>query len=265
MKFKPSDPVSLLPKVGPVYTKLLEKLEIFTIKDLLYHFPYRYDDYSQQKEIIDLKEGDTVTVKGEIKSITNILTPTSKKITVAKIFDGNTLDITWFNQFFLTTSFKKDDLIVATGKVMLFKNKLSMMSPDIEHQKEEESLNSGRLVPVYPETMGITSKFLRNHIFQTLQNTNLDELELLPHEITKRFDFDKTHQALKKIHFPENKEDIEKASKQFAFEEAFIYMLRLTKLKQEQNLKTARNTYDKATTLISDFIKLLPFEPPLHL
>ena len=118
-------PISVVPKIGPKYQKLLEKLEIYKIEDLLYHFPFRYNDYSKIKNIKELSENDVVTVKATLGSITNIYTKNRKRITKAKVLDHTgELDIIWFNQHYIKDTLTVGKTYNISGKVGIFDRKI---------------------------------------------------------------------------------------------------------------------------------------------
>ncbi|MEK7595849.1 MAG: ATP-dependent DNA helicase RecG [Patescibacteria group bacterium] len=257
------DSVSRLQKVGPAYSKLLQKLEIFTVRDLLYHFPFRYNDYSKTKAIDKLIEGEEVTVSGEIEAIQNVLTRNHKKLTLAKLKDsqGKDIDLIWFNQFYLAKTLKKGLKLNVSGVATIFNGKLSFISPEYELIKLSEPIHTGRLVPTYQETYGISSKMLRILTNLTLPLTDLTSEDILPSELLIKYSFPSFEESIKEIHFPTSFEKNQMARKRFAFEEAFLYMLRLERLKKEHNLKSAKKTFHNASNLIADFINLLPFTP----
>ena len=113
-----TDPISIVPLVGPSAQKLLENIGINTIHDLLYYLPTRYDDFSQIAKIKDLKEDDVVTISANIESIKNIFTRSSYILQNATVFDDTgKLEIVWFNQRFIPQTLKKGMLVNFSGRV----------------------------------------------------------------------------------------------------------------------------------------------------
>ena len=154
-----------IPGVGPAFATRLEKLGIFTEKDFLYHIPSRYDDFSMISDISKVQEGETVTVRGKILEIKNIFTPSGFVLQKAKIEDKTgILDVVWFNQRFLTRVLHKNDLVSLSGKIG---SKKQLEAPQYEIGS---SIHTGRLVPIYPETEGISSKWFRSKIYFLLKN-----------------------------------------------------------------------------------------------
>ncbi len=258
---KPTSPVSVVPKIGPKYSKLLEdKLEIKTVGDLLYHFPFRYEDFSQIKLIRDLMINDICTVKATLEKVDNVFTRNGKKFTKA-IFADNTgkLQVVWYNQHYIS-----NNLIVGTeynlsGRVGSFNNKLGFVSPEIEATGKHQT-NTGRLVPIYPETAGINSKWLRTRINDIL-NSGMEIQEFLPETIINRYNFLNLEKALNSFHFPQNEFDSKNAKKRFAYEELFTELLRVEGKKSEwkRNLKSKEINTDSHKQSIQKLMKSLPF------
>ena len=145
-------PVSKASKGLKMYAARLEKLEIFTIYDLLYHAPFRYDNFSIISKIGEVQVGETVTIQARVTEIENIYTRNHKKIQRAVLADetGN-LEIIWFNQPFLTKYIHAGDTISVSGKVDTFKGKIVVQSPEYEViLNNTTTLHTGRLVPIYP-------------------------------------------------------------------------------------------------------------------
>lgn len=242
-----STKVEEIPKIGTVYAKRLKKFGIKTVQDLLFYFPSRYDDFS---EIITIKQArqklnDVVCIQGEI-----IFIETSKSwrggmaITNAIIKDlTGQINITWFNQPYLEKSLRENDFICLAGKVSLGKDGLYLSSPAYEKINEigenEELTHTGRIVPVYSETKGITSRWLR-YVIKPLLYRFVDSLkETLPEEIIKKYKFLPIQEAIWQLHFPDSFESADAAKARFSFEELFLIQLHVLKEKLKLMLKKA--------------------------
>jgi len=194
---KLSSPVSELSLVGPYYQKKLFKLGINSILDLLNHIPHRYIDFSQTFPISKVKVGDILTVKGKVKSIKNQYTRTVRKIQVAEIEDntGSILAI-WFNQPYLINTLKVGDDISLSGKIDWFGRKVAFISPEYEKNVIGKiGLHTGRLVPIYSETSGLSSKWLRGRIKEAIVNTSNEIVEILPNEVLNKYNLVKLKDA----------------------------------------------------------------------
>jgi len=265
MSLKLSDPVTKLPFVGEKYTKRLKRLEIKTVRDLLYHFPFRYQDFSQKKKIKDLLANDEVTVTGEIVKIEVIRTKTGKLLTRAAVADETgAIEAIWFNQPYLTRTIKEGVEIGLAGKVEPFGRKLTFVSPEYELVKKGEvPTHTEGLIPVYPETSRVSSKWLRARIRGVLKTIPLQnsKFEFLPEKILKNEGFSLWGEALNKIHFPTTKNEAQEARKRFAFEELFLLNLRSLERRRSWNSRklTKKIGVSANQEKIERFVKNLPF------
>src|SRR3989344_270358 len=161
-----------LPGIGSYYANRLKKLNLITLEDLIYHFPFRYDDFSQIQKIDNLTQGEKITVQGVIWQIKNIRTRTGKFLTNAQVSDeSGIIDVIWFNQPYLTKNIKAGSQISLSGKVDIGGPRPKLISPTYEILKsnkaqnlDAETIHTGRLISIYPETEGLTSKWLRSKI-----------------------------------------------------------------------------------------------------
>lgn len=246
------------------YSSLLKKLNINTFEDFLYHFPHRYEDFSQNKIISALETGETVTVKGIVLSIKNSYTKFHKTLQKAVVTDGSgILEVTWFNQPYLTKTITTNAEIVIAGQAERMGNKITMLSPEYEILTSPDSitLHTGRLVPVYPETRGVTSKWLRRQIFKLLEEHNATLHDRLPTEIKKQFAFLNLTTALSNIHFPRNYHEVEQAKQRLAFDELFYLQLKSLHRKQmwKQYKITTPLKVSEYKGKIDSLINSLPF------
>ena len=263
-------PIENLGFVGTKNAPRLKRLGIKTVKDLLWHFPTRYEDYSQQTNIGDIKEaGGTVSIRGEITDIKNAFTWKRRlMVTEAMVSDGTGwLRVTWFNQPYLEKTLAPGTGVSLAGKIALDKKGLYLSSPayekvpplkSITYNLKPDLTHTGRLVPVYPETEGVSSKYLRFLIRRALPK--IDNLaDPLPEALVKQYDFPNIGSALQTIHFPKTVQQAEAARQRFAFEELLLFQLRaLRDRRQLQILQAPKIVFDKE--LVSNFVRGLPFE-----
>jgi len=255
-------PVREASRAYKMYASRLEKLGIKNLGDFLFHIPFRYDDYSLVSKIGEAQAGETVTIKGIVEKIENQYTRKFKSLQKATVKDDTgSINILWFNQPFLTRTMKKGDLISLSGKVDLDRNKITMLSPDYEIIFNNETIHTGRLVPVYPETKGISSKWLRRQIYKILEEKE-EIREYLPENLMEENQLMNLNDALRKIHFPQNLEEAQKAKQRLAFEELFI--LQLSTLSRKKEWERTSSGFPFSTTKfnknIQNFLNKLPFE-----
>jgi len=248
-------------KIGPVYLKKLHRLKIKTIRDLFLHFPYRYDDFSRFVPIDQLQINQTVTVQGKVSKINSTPRNQWRRVSITEVLieDGTgTIKAVWFNQPYLTQTLKLGIKVNLSGKVTLTKKILSFSNPAYEVVNKKDFVHTGRLVPVYHETAGLTSRYLRYVIKPLLYlSDKLDDF--LPENIKKEFNLIDLNQAIKQIHFPSNSISAQNARRRLAFNELFLIQLNTLQQKKEldKNRATAISFNQK---LIKSFVKKLPFK-----
>lgn len=255
-----STPVSALHKVGTVLTKKLERLQIKTIADLLYHFPFRYEDYSETSPIAQIEAGQEVTIHGVIEMISSYRSPRKKMLLTEAIVADKTgqIKIVWFQQPYIKKVLAVGDNVYMSGKVRQERMGLEMISPAYEKEKkEQETTHTARIVPMYPLTAGITQKQLR-FLMQECLPLAKDINDWLPDEIRKQANVLPLQQAMTSIHFPRTKSEQEEAQRRIKFDELFLLQLRAEKIRQSL-AKDAAPSIPFHEDLITSFIASLPF------
>ena len=257
--------------VGSFYAGRLKKLGIETISDLLYHLPHRYEDYSLKTKICELREDLKVSVIGRIEKFNNIYTKYGKKIQKAILSDhtGET-EIVWYNQPYLVNVIKVGVTVSISGSVKKFGSKFVIVSPDYEiirpttnHQRPIANLvHTGRLVAIYPETEGITSKWLRTRIDTILNTIKIQLSEHLPAFILQKYNLLGLNDAIYSTHFPNSFSEAENAKRRLSFDEILLFQIKSAfRKREEQNSKVDYALeVDKYNDKIQEFIKDLPYE-----
>ena len=255
-------PVRYLKSVGPLMASRLEKLNIRTIKDLLYHLPFRYDDFTVKTRVSDVRVGETVTISGFIKEIKNVFTKHGKRIQEGIVQDDSgQISLIWFNQMYLTKILHAGIEISLSGKVDFFGQKKALISPEYEiiSPENKETLHTGRLVPVYPETKGISSKWIRKRINDILSDALFTIEEALPDSFLKAHDLMPIAQAIKEIHFPTSQTQASLARRRLAFEELLAIQLSVLERKRSWSNKESASALKIDRDDLTQFIQNLPF------
>ncbi len=251
-------------KLYSAYASRLEKLGIFTLEDFLYHIPFRYDDFSLVVKIGSLQPGEVVTVQGTVEEIKNIYTKGGKKLQRGIIADDTgKIEVAWFNQPFIPKVLHAGDNVALSGRVIDFNHKITLESPEYEVIREgAETLHTGRLVPIYPETKGVSSKWLRRQTYKLLQNEKQNILEYIPSSLLEQYKYPNLYDSLLQVHFPRKLEDVLAARWRLGFNELFLLQLASAKRKQEweKNLKGHKFSFDKHKKAIETFWNSLPFQ-----
>jgi len=262
-----STPVEKIPRVGPAFLKKLHRLGIKTAGQLLYHFPHRYEDFSNLIPISQVKIGGPFCFQGQITDIKNIRTFRKRMMLTQAALQDPTgkLKVMWFNQPYLANTLKKGTFVCLAGKIsgkgksIYLSNPAYEKLPDNFREIDFKLSHTGRLIPVYPETEGLSSKWLRFIVKPLLLKLKDRIPDFLPPKISKKYDFLAFQEAIWQIHFPDSLELAEKAKKRFGFEELF----ELSLFVQRERLKLAK---EKALAisidvdLMKEFTKSLPYE-----
>ena len=250
--------VETLAGVGKTVAGKLERLGIVTVGGLLEHYPRRYDDFSQVTPIRQMKPG-LVTFRGTIQAIATRRTRGRKlTITEAIITDGSgTVKAIWFNQPFLVKQYPADTKVLVAGKLEFRNNDLALQSPAIEGDTGD-SRHAARIVPVYPETEGLSSKQLRNLIMPLLPQV-ADLPETLPPELIISAKLMDRGRAMVEIHAPSSETNLKRAHYRLAFEELFYIVGASLAIKREIKTELAP-TIKLDVTTAQRFTKVLDFD-----
>lgn len=223
-------PVRDLHRVGATLEKRLRTLGIATVRDLLHHFPSRYEDFSAIVPVAQLKDGMEATARGTITVIGNKRSHRRRMmITEAVIEDASgQMRVVWFNQPFIGKQLKAGDAIFVSGTAKEDMYGVSMASPAYEKERSE-TVHTGRIVPIYPLTAGITEKQIRFlvkeavHLAKDIPEWLTDDIRatLLP-----------LPDAMRAIHFPDSAEEQRAAERRLKFDELFILQLRAEMIRQ---------------------------------
>jgi len=274
---KLSDKLEIIFRLDEHQRKALQRLSLFSVHDLLFHFPVRYSDMSELKQIANLTVGENATVYGQISKLK------TKKGYKSKIpmgegelkdFSGK-IKIIWFHQAYLAKMIREGENVKLTGKVTEGKQGIYLANPEFEKvpnmpidshdtlftTKNGKYENTGYSFPVYHETRDITSKWFYHAIEKILRDKTLDSIEdYIPNDILKKYNLPTLKTALIWIHKPKNKRDAESARKRFAFEEVFCIQLerQKDKLEYRKNKSFQIPIKEKDT---QEFLKRFPFSP----
>lgn len=240
-----------------------ERLGIITLEDLIFHFPHRYDDFTLASPINIVQPGETVTIRGTVIDSKTEYTRRSFKIQRVTVQDdtGN-IECIWFNQAYITQTLTPGTFVSIAGRVDAFRGKKVIQFKDYEKlpSLDAKAVHTGGLVAVYPETKGLSSKWIRNRIKEILADNYFDEY--LPEQIIKKHNLMSFNDALHFIHFPENFEQVTKARERLSFDELFLTQLKASQRRAEwaKQISTSAFEIEAHRDKINAFINSLPFE-----
>ncbi len=255
-------PINQIPKIGPTFQNRLRRMGIKTVGDLLWHFPHRYEDFSNIVPISKIKLNENVCILGKILEIKNSRTWKKRMILTQAIVEDKTgaIKAVWFNQPYLIKTLKQGDNVCLAGRVNLREDGVFLSSPAYEKVSRGNDLtHTGRLIPVYPETERLSSRWLRYILKPLLQKFKNTLAETLPPQLIKEHKLLPINQALWQIHFPDSIEQAEKARARFSFEELFLIELSVLKERLRLNKEKA-SVIPLNIELTKEFVASLPFK-----
>lgn len=255
------DSVASLPKIGPFFSRMFEKLGIRTVENLFYHVPSRYLDYSLVTTINKLHPDEIATVHAKIISIKNIFSKRGLRMQIGSVEDATgKIMVVWFNQPFLIKTLYPGRLVSLSGKVGFFSRKLCLNSPDYEilETEDKETFHTGRFVPIYPETAGLSSKWIRTKIRDAYSFTSIDDY--IPSDLLAKFGFVDFKEAIREVHFPQDLKEVEEGRRRLAFNELLNLQLKSEYRKLNWRKNKVKNKLKINRGEIDKFIDGLPFK-----
>ncbi len=250
--------VKFVKGVGPSKVKLLNKLEIYTLKDLISYYPRTYEDRSKAKYLSDCVDGEEATIEAIACSrISEIRMP--KKTMQKLIIRDETMTgtVTWFNQNYLKNIFYTGKKYRFYGKISKKYNNISIISPVFDEIGCTK--NTGKIIPIYPLTYQLTQNVLRKIIENGIAEVKDNLQETLPEYLLKEYKLLNINQAIQNIHFPQKFEDFKLARYRLVFEELLTTQLALLQLKNNYMNDKNGIAFNKDVKM-SEIINELPFK-----
>lgn len=247
--------------VGQARAKLLLKLGIYNIEDIITYYPRDYEDRSRLKKIGELVEGESCAFEGIIASKVSEH-KFSKGLTMYKVLikDGTgSITATWFNQHYIGKVLRIGESFIFFGKISGGYKNLEVQSPIYENHEAREAKNILKIVPVYPSTADLSQNTIRATISNALDMISGKLTEFLPENILKEYQLSEINYSLQQIHFPKSDEDFKNARYRLVFEELFMLQLCLLSVKKAFE-KDERGIAFSEILEIEDFVIKLPFK-----
>jgi ATP-dependent DNA helicase RecG len=255
--------VQFLKGVGPRRAELLAKLDVHTSRDLLYHVPRRYEDASTVMKINAIEPGRDATVIGEIVSKGVIPTKSGLRVFQVVLRDETGLiECAWPGQPFLDRSLHKGDVLLVTGPVRFFQGRqIQPREYIVLGTRDEGAGSTGKVLPLYPATEGLSQKILRSII-----DANLDRLlpllqleDPVPRDITQRLALPTLMQAIALLHRPATLQEAEKGRRRLSFDELFYLQLLWAQVQARTAAERAGVALARTDNLIAPLYRTLPF------
>src|SRR3989338_2191100 len=268
----PHDPLTKHFRLTPIPLRGLKKLGVAPLRDLLYHFPVRYDQGGSESAITGVAAGESVTILGTISKL-DTRKSWKRRIPVgeAVITDASgSIKVMWFHQPYLAKKFAEGQFVKAVGTVSGKTGRLYLANPHVEPADPTEV---GLFVPkdaspvlasffaVYPESRGVTSLWFRHALDRVIASNILDSVEdPIPEDIVHRYNLPSLKNALLYIHKPDNLKHAEAARKRFAFEEIFAIQVARARERAENDAQLSFPIIE-GSALAQKFLTTIPFPP----
>ncbi len=253
-------PVSQLNRVGKTTEKHLQRLGIFTVRDLLFHFPFRYEDFRSVRLISELHDEENATILVTIEVIASKRSRRKRMmVTEAVVRDENgSLRLVWFGQPFIAHTLKIGDQVYFSGRVKRDRLGLTMTNPSFEKKREGISTtHTARLVPLYSLTSGVTQKQIRSLIASVIDEAKTIE-EWIPNSVRQLANVIPLPEALHSIHFPDTDVALRSAERRLKFGELFLLQLKAERLRRER-LEARAPVIQFPEVAVRAFVQSLPY------
>lgn len=252
------DPVSVLPSVGEKRLEALHQLGIFTILDLLSHYPFRYEDI-QEKNLLEIEDQEKVTLKGNVVSeaVVSRFGPKKNRLSFRLVIDHAVISITFFNQPYLKSKIIAGEELAVFGKWDAKRKSLTGIKILGTASADQDG---GDFESIYRTNKGIKQKTLFDLVTKAYQEYHELIPETLPDFLRKKYRLVSHQAAIYGMHFPATEEQTRQARREVIFEEFLLYQLKLQSLRKKQTASGhgTQIKYDVAD--LRRFIKTLPFE-----
>ncbi|BCS81323.1 ATP-dependent DNA helicase RecG [Anaerocellum diazotrophicum] len=251
--------IRYLKGVGENRERLFKKLGIKKAEDLLWHIPRKYLDYSRLKKIRELCDGEIESFVGKVAGKPMEIETKSVKIIKIPVEDSTGVVTTvWFNQDYIKNVLREGEVFCFSGKIERKGFYIEIKNPEFE-KYDQHLIHTGRIVPVYNSTEGLSQKVIRNIVNNLLQQVDGALIDIIPPYIRQKYNLCEVNFAIKNIHFPENKLSLELARKRLVFEEFYLLQLSLLLLKKSIE-KNEGIKVENVQSSLKEFEELLPFE-----
>jgi len=252
-------PITVLSGIANTMSVRFAKLGVRTIRDLLFFYPRRHLDYSNLSSIASLSDDREQTIIANIWEARLIILK-GKRHTEAVLGDASgNMRAVWFNNPFVVRQMKPGDKVIISGRVKIFAGRPVFESPEWELCSDEEPINAGRLVPIYPLTSGLFQRQVRKLIKKTVDYFSYLLTETLPEDIILRNNLLSRAEAISQYHFPQSQSIKEKAHTRLAFEEFFLLQMGVMAKKRKWQKEQPGLPQTVNKTLHQKLIKSLPY------
>ncbi len=258
--YNPSSSIEDLPRLGRKISLKFKRLGIKKIQDLIFYFPRQYADLRKVTPIAKAPLDTSLAIQGKIINLEERKTYQKRASLTSALIQDNSgpLYILWFNQPYISSALKKGERVFLAGKITSSKKYgREMINPHFE-KFSQQMVHTGRIIPLYPETSGLSSRMIRRYLF-TLLPTIRKISDYLPDFLIKGASLFPLNQALEEIHFPKNFEVLKKAQERLSFDELLFLFLR-GEIKRRAWKKNQSFVLPPPSSVLQNFIQKLPYK-----
>lgn len=226
-------PIQYIKGVGESRAKLLAKLGIYTVADMIYHFPRDYEDRSSKKKITELIDGESCTFSGIVFSRVQEMR-IRKGLTLFKVIikdDTGSITATWFNNKYIKNQLVVGKEYLFFGKISRKYGKVEVLDPIFEPADISTKKHTCQIVPIYPSTGNLSQKLIQGVVRSALESIDSKLEDILPAVFRTEYNLAEINYAIQNIHFPTKLESFEYARRRLVFEELLILQLGLLQIK----------------------------------
>ena len=257
---KLDSPITDIRGISDKLAPRFRKLGVNTVRDMLYFFPRRHIDYSKRQSVAMLKVGQEQTVVANIWQA-NETRPGGRRSAEAVIGDesGN-MKVLWFNQPYMARQLRTGEQYVFSGKVSLYKGIKVFISPEYELLSGDDLTHTGRLIPVYPLTEGLSPRMVRKIIKEVVETCSPQLVDFMPPEVMAEAGLIGLQQAIKQAHYPDDDQAKDQARRRLAFDELFIIQLGVLSRRKDWRESGKANRIAAKGNVLEAFLSSLPYK-----
>ncbi|MDA0769988.1 MAG: ATP-dependent DNA helicase RecG [Chloroflexi bacterium] len=238
----------------------LKRLGMNTVRDLVFHFPHRHNDFARLRKVADLVPGEDQTVSVTVWEATQTGHPKRKSTQAILGDDTGNFKALWFNQPYLAKTLASGSQVVISGRPEIYQGQIVFKSPEYELLRgQEELVHTGRLVPVYFSTVGLPQRTLRRVVKEAVDSCLGQVHEFLPQDMLTRAGLMGLSKAISQMHYPDSASELQPARRRLAYDE--LFMLQLAVISRRQSWQEAGRALplDAASKGLDAFLNSLPY------
>jgi ATP-dependent DNA helicase RecG len=253
-------PITALRGVSRATLSRFARLGVHTIRDLLFHFPYRYNDFANIRPISQLVVGEEQTVLATVWSAAETTIGRRLKGSEAIVADETgILRVIWWGQRYIARQLRAGTRVALSGKVSVYRGQLQMESPEYESLASDDLIHTARLVPVYPLTEGLWPRVVRRLVKDALDNFADSVPDPVPPELKERLHLWPLPHALRQMHYPDSLETAQMARRCLAFQELLIIQLGVLMRRRAWQESGRAHPLALSPEALAGFVSSLPF------